>query len=81
VGDARELSEADESQDAVVLFGPLYHLTEAAGQRQALGEARRVLRPGDRLLAMAVCRYASLLDGCMRAGWTTRTSGRSSSRT
>ena len=68
VGDARELSEPGESQDAVVLFGPLYHLTEAADRRQALGEARRVLRPGGRLLAMAVCRFASLLDG-LYEGW------------
>jgi SAM-dependent methyltransferase len=47
----------------VLLFGPLYHLTEAAQRRQALAEARRVLRPGGRLLAMAVSRFASLLDG------------------
>jgi SAM-dependent methyltransferase len=63
LGDARGLSEADESQDAVLLFGPLYHLTEAPERGQALAEARRVLRPGARLMAMAVCRYASLLDG------------------
>jgi ubiquinone/menaquinone biosynthesis C-methylase UbiE len=68
LGDARELSEADESQDAVLLFGPLYHLTEAAHRRQALAEASRVLRPGGRLLAAAVCRFASLLDGLYR-GW------------
>ena len=68
VGDARELSEPDQSQDAVLLFGPLYHLTAATHRRQALAEARRVLRPGGRLLAMAVCRFASLLDG-LYEGW------------
>jgi len=68
VGDARDLSEPDESQDAVLLFGPLYHLTEAAHREQALTEAQRVLRPGGRLLAMAVNRFASLLDG-LYAGW------------
>ena len=68
LGDARRLSEPDVSQDAVVLFGPLYHLTEAAERRQALGEAWRVLRPGGHLLAMAVCRFASLLDGLYQ-GW------------
>ena len=62
-GDARELPEQAGSQDAVLLFGPLYHLTGAAQRRQALAEARRVLRPGGRLLAMAVCRFVSLLDG------------------
>jgi SAM-dependent methyltransferase len=67
-GDARGLSEPDRSQDAVLLFGPLYHLTDSADRRQALSEARRVLRPGGRVMAMAVCRFASLLDG-LYAGW------------
>jgi SAM-dependent methyltransferase len=68
LGDARELPEPGESQDAVLLFGPLYHLTTAEHRRQALAEARRVLVPGGRLLAMAVGRFASLLDGLYR-GW------------
>jgi len=68
VGDARRLAEPDQSQDAVLLFGPLYHLTDGAHRRQALSEARRVLRPGGRLLVTAVCRFASLLDGLYR-GW------------
>jgi len=68
LGDARELAEPDESQDAVLLFGPLYHLTEAAHRRRALAQARRVLSGGGRLLAMAVCRFASLLDG-LYEGW------------
>src|SRR5215468_6353247 len=67
-GDARELAEPDASQDAVLLFGPLYHLTEAAHRRQALAQARRVLTLGGRLLAMAVSRFASLLDG-LYEGW------------
>jgi len=68
VGDARDLSEPDESQDVVLLFGPLYHLTEAADRQRALAQARRVLRPGGRVLAVAVCRFASLLDGLYQ-GW------------
>ena len=52
----------------MLLFGPLYHLTEATDRRQALAEAGRVLRPGGRLLAMAVSRFASLLDGLYQ-GW------------
>jgi SAM-dependent methyltransferase len=51
---------------AVVLFGPLYHLTSAEDRRQALAEARRVLRPGGRLMAMTISRCASLLDGLYR---------------
>jgi ubiquinone/menaquinone biosynthesis C-methylase UbiE len=68
LGDARKLAEPDQSQDAVLLFGPLYHLTEVAHRRQALTEAARVLRPGGRLLAMAISRFASLLDGLYQ-GW------------
>ena len=63
LGDARDLAEPDASQDAVLLFGPLYHLPEAAHRQRALAQARRVLMPGGRLLAVAVCRFASLLDG------------------
>jgi ubiquinone/menaquinone biosynthesis C-methylase UbiE len=66
VGDARRLGQPDESQDAVVLFGPLYHLTSADDRGQALAEAHRVLRPGGRLMAMAISRCASLLDGLYR---------------
>ncbi len=61
--DARKLPQEHDSRDAVLLFGPLCHLTEAADRRQALAEARRVLRPGGRLLVMAISRFASLLDG------------------
>jgi SAM-dependent methyltransferase len=68
LGDARQLAEPGGSQDAVLLFGPLYHLTAPAHRQQALAEARRVLAPSGRLLAMAVCRFASLLDGLYR-GW------------
>jgi SAM-dependent methyltransferase len=72
LGDARQLAQPGESQDAVLLFGALYHLTAAAHrqQTQARAEARRVLAAGGRLLAMAVCRFASLLDGLYEyEGW------------
>ena len=44
VGDARELPFPDASMDAVLLLGPLYHLSERADRLQALAEARRVCR-------------------------------------
>ena len=47
----------------MVLFGPLYHLTDRADRVQALGESRRVLRRGGTLLAAAISRFASTLDG------------------
>ncbi len=64
VGDARDLSTfSDNSVDAVLMLGPLYHLIDASDRARALAEAHRVLRPGGRLLAAAISRYASTLDG------------------
>jgi len=68
VGDARSLVRGDASVDAVLLMGPLYHLTDRAGRLAALREARRVLKPGGVLAAAAISRYASLLDG-LRSGY------------
>lgn len=62
-GDARRLEAEDESYDAVLLLGPLYHLTEERDRVSALREARRVLRPGGIVAAGAISRFASLLDG------------------
>jgi ubiquinone/menaquinone biosynthesis C-methylase UbiE len=45
LGDARKLAFPDRSADAVLLLGPLYHLTERADRLAALREAHRVLRP------------------------------------
>lgn len=66
LGDARRLVEADDSFDAVLLLGPLYHLTERADRIAALAEARRVVRAGGVVLAVAISRFASLLDGLRR---------------
>ncbi len=63
VGDARALEFSDESADAVLLLGPLYHLPQRAGRLQALREASRVLRPGGVLFAAAIARFAALIDG------------------
>jgi len=66
VGDARSLRQANASVDAVLLLGPLYHLTDRRDRIAALREARRVLFPGGRLFAAAISRFASLLDGLVR---------------
>ena len=63
VGDARALDADDASFDAVLLLGPLYHLTKRADRIRALGEARRVLRPHGVVIGAAISRFASLLDG------------------
>ena len=68
VGDARALDLADASVDAVLLLGPLYHLRERVDRLQALAEARRVCRPGGVVIAAAISRFASTLDG-LRGGY------------
>jgi ubiquinone/menaquinone biosynthesis C-methylase UbiE len=68
VGDARALRLPDASADAVLLFGPLYHLPERTDRLQALTEARRVCRRDGVVIAAAISRFASTLDG-LRAGY------------
>ena len=69
-GDARELPAGDASFDAVLLLGPLYHLQEAADRMRALREAARVLRPGGVVAVAAISRFASTIDGLLRARLT-----------
>jgi ubiquinone/menaquinone biosynthesis C-methylase UbiE len=68
IGDACSLKRSDESCDVVLLFGPLYHLTERVDRLTALHEAHRVLRSGGLLLAVGISRFTSALDG-LRQGW------------
>ena len=68
LGDARSLPHQDEGADAVLLMGPLYHLRVRDQRMAALGEARRVLKPGGVLLAQGINRFASLLDA-LRLGF------------
>lgn len=63
VGGARALPFDDGVADAVLLLGPLYHLTDPSERRRALEEAHRVLRPGGVLFAAAISRCASALGG------------------
>ena len=63
VGDARALSQPDASMDAVLVMGPLYHLTDASDRARALSEAYRVLKSGGFVAVAAISRCASALDG------------------
>ncbi len=63
VGDARDLDLDDDSFDAALLFGPLYHLASRDDRLQCLAEAARVVRPGGWVFAAAiprVIRHAAL---------------------
>jgi len=66
VGDARSLAQADASADAVLVMGPLYHLTSQNDRDAALREAFRVLAPSGVVAVAAVSRCASTLDGLAR---------------
>lgn len=62
VGDARNLPLADQSVDAVLMLGPLYHLPNYHDRLKAINEARRVLRVNGVLFAAGLSRFTSTLD-------------------
>jgi ubiquinone/menaquinone biosynthesis C-methylase UbiE len=66
IGDARALDWEDDSMDALLLLGPLYHLTKREDRISALKEATRVTRAGGSIFVAVISRYASLMDGIFR---------------
>jgi SAM-dependent methyltransferase len=66
VGDVRNLDLADASVDAVLLLGPLYHLTDRAERVRSLRECARIVRPGGAVFAAAISRWAVRIDGMLR---------------
>ncbi|MPZ48846.1 MAG: methyltransferase domain-containing protein [Dehalococcoidia bacterium] len=69
VSDARNLKEVpDGIADAVLLLGPLYHITEYDERGFAWHEAYRVLKPGGFAFATSISRFAWTLFG-MREGY------------
>jgi SAM-dependent methyltransferase len=63
LGDARALEQDDAAFDAVLLLGPLYHLTDRDDRIRALREARRVVRDDGPIAVALISRFVSLLDG------------------
>ena len=62
-GDALDLTAFEEEcYDAVLLFGPLYHLTEPGDRDRAIQQALAKLKPGGLLFAAFINRYAFLVD-------------------
>ncbi len=68
IGDARSLAAADASADAVLLLGPLYHLTSREDRVTALSEARRVTRPGGIVAALGLSRFYPLFEELAAGG-------------
>ncbi|MFV0308744.1 MAG: class I SAM-dependent methyltransferase [Desertimonas sp.] len=60
VADARALPWAAASFDSALLLGPLYHLPERDERLAVLEEARRVVRPGGRILVQVLHRVGAL---------------------
>jgi ubiquinone/menaquinone biosynthesis C-methylase UbiE len=68
VGDALTVDAPARSYDAVLLLGPLYHLTESSDRVSAWCEARRVVTGDGMVFGAAITRYAPLFDGLTRGG-------------
>jgi ubiquinone/menaquinone biosynthesis C-methylase UbiE len=63
VGNAIDLKVKDECVDAVLLFGPMYHLVNKGERLQALRECQRILKRGGQLFIHAICRYSGIVYG------------------
>lgn len=61
--DARALPFGNGRFDAVLLFGPLYHLTDRSDRMTVWEEASRVCKPGGVIFAAVISRFASLFSG------------------
>lgn len=62
VSDARNIPRVDSTADAVLLMGPLYHITDYDERIAALKESCRLLKKGGILFAAALTPYSVLLD-------------------
>ncbi len=68
--DARDLAaHGDGSYDAVIAFGPFYHLVDPGDRARAASEVARVLRPGGVLLAQVAPRLSGLRGLVDRLGF------------
>lgn len=67
LGNAMDLSRfADESFDAVLVLGPLYHLYNDDDKCSVLNEAKRVLRPDGKIFAAYCMNEATMIQFCFK---------------
>ena len=57
VADARSIDRPDASADAILLFGPLYHIVEKEERLLCLRECHRLLKPGGLLFTANITCY------------------------
>lgn len=62
IADARSIPRSDASADAILLFGPLYHLVEAHDRRKCLEECRRLLKTGGKLFTANITCFSTALN-------------------
>ncbi len=65
VADARCIDRPDESADAILLMGPLYHIMEREERLLCLRECHRLLKPSGMLFTGNISRYATVLKYTM----------------
>ena len=69
-GDATDLSRfGDNSFDATLVFGPMYHLYEAEEVQRAIDEAIRVTRPGGVILFAFLSVFAIMYANYFYGNW------------
>ncbi len=62
VADARSIPRPEASADAILLFGPLYHIVESDERRKCLAECRRLLKQGGKLFTANITCFATALN-------------------
>lgn len=70
VGDARSLPFDDGEFDAILLFGPLYHLYSREDRIGALREARRAVRPDGVVMSAGISRVAVVVYRMIHNVWS-----------
>lgn len=61
VADARSIPRRDASADAILLFGPLYHIVEREERARCLAECLRLLKPGGKLFTANITCFSTAL--------------------
>ena len=61
VADARSIPREVATADAILLFGPLYHIVEREERAKCLAECRRLLKPGGKLFTANITCFSTAL--------------------